>query len=145
MYITLTKKRLLVIFCAVILLLVLAGQFFSVRANDIDVSTNAKRVEYINTLGIILKNDNYTEKSVVIPRNFSEVYNKYNVLKREAGFDLLGYRGKQVMIYTYVIDQENVVNLMVYKNKLIGGDIASLKIDGGMSALKEIEDGKRTF
>ena len=93
----------------------------------------------------MLKNDNYTEKSVVIPRNFSEVYNKYNVLQREAGFDLLGYRGKQVMIYTYIIDQENVVNLMVYKNKLIGGDIASLKIDGGMSALKEIEDGKRTF
>ena len=145
MYVILTKKKLSLIFCAVVLSLILVGQFFTVRANDIDVSTNDKRVQFINTLGVMLESDNYTEKSVVIPQSFGDVYNKYNALQKEAGFDLLGYRGKQVTIYTYNIDQENIVNLLVYKDKLIGGDITSLKIDGEMTALKEIENGKRTF
>ncbi len=144
MYITLTKKRISVILCAVVLSFILVGQFFSVRANDIDASTNEKRVQFINTLGITLESDNYTEKAVTIPQQFSAVYNNYNALQREAGFDLLGYCGKQVKIYTYNIDSQTVVNLMVYKDKLIGGDIASLKIDGQMTALKDSKNGDRT-
>jgi len=145
MYITLTKKRILVILCAVVLSFILIGQFFTARADEIDASTNEKRVQFINTLGITLESDSYTEKSVTIPQKFSEVYNNYNALQREAGFDLLGYCGKQVKIYTYNIDNQTVVNLMVYKDRLIGGDIASLKINGKMTALKESKNGDRTI
>jgi hypothetical protein len=49
---------------------------------------------------------------------------------------LQNYRGKTVTLYTYNIDNESVVNLLIYKHKLIGGDISSLKIDGKMTALK---------
>ncbi|MBR4099529.1 MAG: DUF4830 domain-containing protein [Clostridia bacterium] len=144
MYITLTKKRISVILFAAVLLFILVGQFFSVKANEIDASTNLKRVQFINTLGITLKSDDYKEKTVTIPQQFGAVYSNYNALQRKAGFDLLGYRGKQVKIYTYNIDGETVVNLMVYKDRLIGGDIASLKIDGQMTALKESKNGDRT-
>lgn len=135
MYITLTKKRIAVILAALLLGFILAGQFLSVGANEIDLSTNQKRVQYINTLGVNLQSDDFTQKQVVIPHTFGKVYKNYNALQLKAGFDLENYRGKSVTIFTYNIDSQTVVNLISYKNKLIGGDIASLKIDGQMTAL----------
>lgn len=141
MYLLLTKKRIAVILAVLLLGLILAGQFLSVKAGEIDLSTNEKRVQYIATLGITLQGDDYTEKQVTIPQSFSKVYNNYNALQREAGFDLQSYRGKNVTIYTYNLDSQTVVNLITFKGKLIGGDIASLKIDGQMTALKEQRNG----
>lgn len=145
MYFLLTKKRIAVILAVLSLGLILAGQFLSVTAGETDISTNEKRVNYIHTLGVKLQSDSFTQKEVTIPQSFSKVYNNYNALQQKAGFNLLNYRGKCVVIYTYNIDSQTVVNLIAYKGKLIGGDIASLKIDGQMTALKENEDGKRTF
>ena len=145
MYILLTKKRIAVILAVVASGIILAGQFLSVGANQIDLSTNEKRVQYINTLGIKLQNDNFTQKQVVIPQTFNKVYNNYNSLQLKAGFNLENYCGKQVTIFTYNIDSDTVVNLIAFNNRLIGGDIASLKIDGKMTALKENTNGKNTF
>lgn len=136
MYITLTKKRICLILCGLVLAAILLGQFLSVKAYDVDVSTNAKRVQYIATLGIKLKSDNYTKKDVIIPQEFNEVYRKYNVVQQEANFDLRQYSGKTVSVYTYECDSEKVVNLMVYKGKLIGGDISETRISGRMEPLK---------
>lgn len=141
MYLLLTKKRIAVILAVLLLGLILAGQFLSVKAGEIDLSTNEKRVQYIATLGITLHGDDYTKKQVTIPQSFSKVYDNYNALQREAGFDLQSYRGKNVIIYTYNLDSQTVVNLITFKGKLIGGDIASLKIDGQMTALKEQRNG----
>ena len=141
MYLLLTKKRIAVILAVLLLGLILAGQFLSVKAGEIDLSTNEKRVQYIATLGITLQGDDYTKKQVTIPQSFGKVYNNYNALQREAGFDLQSYRGKNVIIYTYNLDSQTVVNLITFKGKLIGGDIASLKIDGKMTALKEQRNG----
>lgn len=145
MYILLTKKGIAVIIAVALLGFILVGQFLSVTANEIDLSTNEKRVQYIGTLGINLASDDFTQKQVVIPHTFSKVYNNYNTLQRKAGFDLQNYRGKQVTVFTYNIDSDRVVNLMTYNGKLIGGDIASLKIDGKMTELKGNKDGKGTF
>lgn len=145
MYVLLTKKRLAVVLATVVLSLVLVGQFLSVGANQIELSTNEKRVQYINTLGIKLANDDFTQKQVIIPQTFNNVYEKYNNLQLKAGFNLKNYRGKQVTIFTYNIDSQTVVNLMIYKNKLIGGDISSLKIDGNMTELKEMKNGEDTI
>ncbi len=141
MYITLTKKRLFIILCAALSGLLIITQFFSVKAEAITLSTNAQRVEYIKGLGISLKNDEYTTKKVIIPEEFGEVYNRYNKLQLKANFDLSDFRGKEVTIFTYSCIDERVVNLIVYKDKLIGGDIAEIKLGGSMSALKGVKDG----
>ena len=145
MYVLLTKKRLAVVLAAVVLALVLVGQFLSAGASQTDLSTNEKRVQYINTLGIKLQSDDFTQKQVVIPQTFNKVYDNYNNLQLKSGFNLKNYCGKQVTIFTYNIDSQTVVNLITFNNKLIGGDVASLKIDGQMTALKENTNGKRTF
>jgi len=136
MYITLTKKRIFILLCVIVSVFLILIQFFSVKADYIDVSTNQKRVAYITALGITLQNDEYSKKDTVIPLEFGNVYNKYNTMQKQSGFDLSGYKGQNVTIYTYNCDTYRVVNLIVYKGRLIGGDICDLQIDGQMLPLK---------
>lgn len=136
MYITLTKKRIFILLCVIVSVFLILIQFFSVKADYIDVSTNQRRVAYITALGITLQNDEYSKKDTVIPLEFGNVYNKYNTMQKQSGFDLSGYKGQNVTIYTYNCDTYKVVNLIVYKGGLIGGDICDLKIDGQMLPLK---------
>ena len=65
-------------------------------------------------------------------------------MQKSAGYDLSLYKGCQVTIYTYQINPvqnsagESVVNLMVYNNKIIGGDISSTALGGYMLPLKQV-------
>ncbi len=136
MYLTLTKRRLLLVIFILILSFFVLAQFISVKSGGTELSTNAQRMGYIESLGIVLENDDFSLKSVIIPEEFGDVYNEYNKLQIRSGFDLKGYRGKTVEIYTYTANDGRAVNLMIYKNKLIGGDISELLVGGSMSALK---------
>lgn len=136
MYITLTKKRLFVILCAAVAVFLCLTQFISVKAEGVKLSTNAQRVEYIKTLGVTLISDEYTKKNIVIPQDFNDVYSKYNRLQKSAGFDLSNYRGKTVTVYTYNCEQDKAVSLMIFENRLIGGDVAETKLHGSMTALR---------
>ena len=128
MYVTLTKKRLFVILCVLVITFILFSQMLSIGANSIELSTNAKRVEYLQTLGILLESDNYSKKDITIPWEFSDVYKKYNSLQQQAGFNLSNYRGKNVTVYTYSINENENANLIICDGKLIGGDISSTKL-----------------
>ena len=68
-----------------------------------------------------------------IPGEFSPVYEKYNELLNESGYDLLPYRGKRCTKYTYNIPSVNArLNVLVCNGKVIGGDISGIAIDGIM-------------
>lgn len=139
MYVTLTKKRLFVILCVLVITFILFSQMLSIGANSIELSTNAKRVEYLQTLGILLESDNYSKKDITIPWEFSDVYKKYNSLQQQAGFNLSNYRGKNVTVYTYSINENENANLIICDGKLIGGDISSTKLGGKMLPLDNKE------
>lgn len=141
MYITLTKKKLFVVFCVVCVVFFMLVYFFSVDAAGTELPTNEKRVEYIKTLDVTLISDDCTSKTVVIPREFSAVYNKYNALQKQAGYDLARFKGKEVTVYTYNCEDNKAVNLIIFKDKLIGGDIAETSLGGSMTALKGVKDG----
>ena len=60
----------------------------------------------------------------------------YNDLQKAQGLDLSEYKGKSAMRYTYEItnypDYDGTVyaNIIVYKNRVIGGDICSSGTQG---------------
>lgn len=84
---------------------------------------------------------------VTIPTEFNAVYTQYNDLQRAQGFDLEGYRGKRVTRYTYSIlnypQEVNGVraNLLIYKGKVIGGDICTVALDGFMHGFEREDHG----
>ena len=138
LYLTLTKKNLSLILAAIIIFFILIGQFVTTSSGGIDGSTNAKRVEYLNGLSLKVNETAADIKDIVIPEKFSKVYKEYNKLQERAGFNLENFKGKPAKVYTYKLsdDSESEVHLIICNDKIIGGDIASIKIDGEMLPLK---------
>ena len=76
-----------------------------------------------------------------IPLKFNSVWENYNNLLKEKGYDLSLYKGKKCKRYTYLIPSENArANIIVSDGKIIGGDISSITLDGIMIPIKSREE-----
>ena len=102
---------------------------------------NAERLAFISQFGWEVCDEPLEVREVKIPEEFDETYEKYNAIQLSQGLDLSGYCGKRVKRWTYVInnypdmpDNDGTVriNMLVYKNNVIGGDVCSVKLDGFM-------------
>ena len=106
------------------------------------VRDNTERVSYLENLGWQVEEQTIEEQSVVIPKEFNEVYAKYNEIQVTQGFDLSKYAGVEAKRYTYRIinypetDVAAVADIIVYRNEIIAGDVQSNKLDGFMVGLK---------
>ena len=91
--------------------------------------TNDARVKFLTDLGWDVTASPAEATEVKIPRDTDEVFDRYNDLQKSQGYDLSKYAGKKVMRYVYRINnypdaKEPVyATLLVYKDKIIGGDI----------------------
>ena len=134
-FVMLSRKSLGIILAAVIISLLLTMQIFSQKASEIDGSTNEIRVNYLKSLKLYVDDTQVEAKDIVIPQNFGEVYANYNELQKKSGFDLSKYKGRQATVYTYPLDQNRNVHLIVSDGRIIGGDIADININGEMKPL----------
>ena len=75
-------------------------------------------------------------KQVTVPATFDKVFAAYNEIQKEQGLDLSKFKGKEVTRYTFVVTNyqgfEGAVwaNVLVYRNRVIGGDICSADVTG---------------
>ena len=137
-FITLSKKSLYITLAVIIItLLILSKVFYASSTNNFDGSTNQKRIEYITSLGLNVEETCIYTKQIVIPKKFNDVYKEYNLLQSKAGFDLSNYKGKSAEVIAYKLkESETRVTLIIYKDRIIGGDISSPEINGKMEPLK---------
>ena len=93
---------------------------------------------FLSSLGYEVS-ESCTEKTFTIPIEFDMVYNGYNEIQKDAGFDLSPYKGRTCTMYTYEIYNHPFgkcnANIIVYKGEIIGGDISSINLDGFMTGL----------
>ena len=103
-----------------------------------NIRDNGDRIAFLNAFGWEVGADPVAIEEVVIPEEFDGVYAQYNELQRYQGLDLEKYRGKTAKRYTYEVtnypgNEDNVVaNLLIYKNRVIGGDVCSTEYRGLM-------------
>ena len=103
---------------------------------------NADRVAYLENLGWAVDHAAIDEQAVTIPREFTEVYERYNEIQKAQGFDLTRFGGAEAVRYTYRVtnhpggDENAVADIIVYRNEIIAGDIQSVKLDGFMAGLE---------
>ncbi|MEG0777387.1 MAG: DUF4830 domain-containing protein [Oscillospiraceae bacterium] len=108
--------------------------------------TNDDRLEFLDGLGWEVEANPIAEKTVIIPKEFSPVYDAYNKLQISQGYDLSEYCGLEAKIYTYSIVNYSgytgkvVADLYVRNGEIIGGDVHSLALDGFMHGLKMLEE-----
>ena len=101
-----------------------------------NMSTDAQRAAFLKGYGWEVSETPAESAEVTVPARFDTVYEDYNTLQRGQGLDLSRYRGKKVMRYTYTVenypDYDGTVyaSLLLYKNRIIGGDICSADASG---------------
>ncbi|MCI8442308.1 MAG: DUF4830 domain-containing protein [Provencibacterium sp.] len=104
--------------------------------------TAGQRLEFISQFGWEVEEEPVEIEEVLIPAEFDAVYESYNTLQRAQGLDLTRYRGKMVKRFTYQVlnypdsGDEVRLNLLVAENKVIGGDVCSMALDGFMHGFK---------
>ena len=83
-------------------------------------------------------------KTVTLPAEFGDVYERYNELQKQAGYDLSKYASREAEVYTFRIvsvggqpSDYTEAHVMVCDSAVIGGDLASLSPDGDMIPLPD--------
>ena len=133
--------RLLVIPAA--LFIALLTVLVTCRRSAICGETYSDRANYAKTLGYSISADSETVQNIVIPAVFGSVYENYNALQKQCGFDLSLYKGEDAVLYTYIItdytdDSGNPLDniRMNLIGRIVGGDICSAALDGFMTGLQ---------
>ena len=136
--------------CGVIMLKAqLGGEESAVAANAVNpekIKTEEDRVALLESYGWKVSAEPLEFMEVQIPEEFDEAYTKYNEIQKAQGMNLTEYAGKRVMKYSYAVENHPsgedgvVATLLIYKNRLIGGDVASAKMDGFMQGLARPEE-----
>ena len=80
-------------------------------------------------------------KNVTIPSEFDKVFAGYTELQKSQGLDLSKYKKKELTRYTFTVtnygkvtgenyDGKVYANVLVYRNRDVGGDICSADVSG---------------
>jgi hypothetical protein len=108
----------------------------SAKMKKVSGKTNEDRVGFITSYGWEVEEDPAEIMEVIIPEEFDEVYLQCNNIQKAQGCNLEDYAGKRCKRYAYTVtnypgtDQPIRANLLIYKNKVVGGDICSLDANG---------------
>ena len=113
----------------------------TMTAASAKVKTNEDRIAYLAGFGWEVSEVPLSSEELTIPEEFDERYTDYLALQNGQGFDLTKYQGKRVKRYTYEIknypsgETGVQVSLLVYRNKVVGGEVFTTSLDGFMHGL----------
>ena len=117
------------------------GDGYVASSKDVDVQydgikTEEDRVNFLSQFGWEVKSTPTECAEVTSPAEFDKIFTGYNETQKRQGLDLSKYKKKKVMRYTYEVTNyegaEGTVyaNILVYRNRVIGGDICSADMKG---------------
>ena len=116
----------------------------SAELNFSKIKTEEDRVQFLKQFGWEVNGEAIETKETKIPKEFDKVFTTYNELQKRQSLDLSKYKGKAVTRYTYEIsnypDYDGTVyaNLIIYKNRVIGGDVCAADVNGFIHGFEKI-------
>ena len=126
-----------------------AGNTSSAGANAVQVSSQTVTIKYdkikteqdvvafLEQFGWQVENKAIEVKEVSVPAEFDKVYAGYNQVQLAQGLDLTRYKGKTLTRYTFKVtnyeghDGTVYANVLVWRKKVVGGDVCSAEITNG--------------
>ena len=139
----LNKKKIaaaLLILMAAIIVIVVALNVIG-RSSGSGISSSEDAAAYLESLGWQVSPEPVEVQEIIIPREFTGVYESYIELQRKQGFHLEEYGGMNATRYTFRIlnypgkTEGFVADIIVYGSGVIAGDVQSTAIDGFMEGL----------
>ena len=150
----LTKKHIVAAILAAavliaLLILLLPGRPAEETGATFTIKEPSDCREYLRQLGYETDGTTSETRTVQIPKAFDAVYENYNLMQKECGFDLQKYAGKKVELTTLHVtnwpDGEDVLaDVLVYKKKVIGGAVYTASVDGFMQGLIPMNQSRQT-
>ena len=110
------------------------SQSVSVRYDK--MKTEQDVINFLAQFGWQVEGKAIEVKEVSVPGEFDKIYAGYNQVQVAQGLDLARYKGKTVTRYTFKVtnyegyDGTVYANVLVYRNRVIGGDICSADVTG---------------
>ena len=122
---------------------IITGIAFAALKSNLPPGRNTDEIkQFLSDYGIITTGEGAV-KNIVIPDVFGEVYENYNALQKEQGFDLYAYKGREAVSYTFPvvsvkgkIAENTDAHVIVCDGYIIGGDIASRALAGEMKGIR---------
>lgn len=143
------KRKMVAVLAAVLLVATLvivcvkmAGSASAGGGADVKYSVKAgtpeERIAFFNQFGWQVKTEPLSEKAIVIPLTFDDVYTNYNNVQLEQGMDLRRYAGKTCTQWVYEItnyqEEPSVLGtILVLDGRVVGGDLSTPALDGFMT------------
>ena len=124
------------------LILLFGGNSDTQATSAAPVSGNDTRVQFLTDFGWDVTTSPTESGQVRIPEEMTEVFDRYNQLQKNQGYDLSNYAGKKVMRYVYQVNNYPgatdpvYATLLVYKNQVIGGDITNTAPGGKVQGFR---------
>ncbi len=106
------------------------------------IKTEEDRIAFLAQFGWETGESPVEQTDVTVPAEFDKILKSYNEVQKQQGLDLTKYKGKTVTRYTYEIKNypgyagKVYANILIYKNRVIGGDICSADINGFIHGFK---------
>ena len=100
------------------------------------IRNDEERAKFLEQFGWKVNPTPIESVEITVPEEFDKIFTGYNEIQKRQGLDLSKYKKKKVMRYTYeIINYEGeegkvYANVIVYRNRVIGGDICSASPDG---------------
>ena len=143
-------KKLAIILAAIVGLILavilLAGRGGKNQATSAPAAHNENRVKLLEDMGWQVSASPVEAGRVKIPKESSEVFERYNALQKSQGYDLSQYAGQTVMRYVYKVNnypgatEPVYATLLVHKERVIGADITDTGPNGVVQGLKRLPE-----
>ena len=116
-----------------------SGSTVSYRYDKVKSADDA--AAFLSQFGWVVDAGSVETREVTIPAEFDKVFAGYNELQKSQGLDLSKYKKKTVTRHTFTVTNYNTpdgeaypgtvyANVLVYRNRVIGGDICSADVNG---------------
>ena len=115
------------------------GESVSIQYEKVKSADDA--AGFLSQFGWVVDAGSVESAQVTIPAEFDKIFAGYNEMQKAQGLDLAKYKKKEVTRYTFrVTNYQNdegepydgvvYANVLVYRNRVIGGDICSANVEG---------------
>lgn len=108
----------------------------SANISNLSAATNGQRISFLSSYGWECEEEPCEVVDVLIPTEFSGIYQKYEALQKNQGFSLEELRGTRVKRYSYKVlnppagCDSALAELLVKDGKVVAGAICRTDKDG---------------
>lgn len=100
------------------------------------IKSEEDRRTFLEQFGWSVEDDEIEAVKMKLPVEFDRIMTEYNDLQKTQGLDLQKYKGREIERFTYKVtnypdyDGTVLANVIIYRNRVIGGDVCSADVTG---------------